>query len=85
MVQYQEDAINDLLKCGPGTAKVLPKQTVEAKCEYTFILKFGGNPPPMVQLTNPTDQPQYPIPNNINGTNSLQDPTTPPELFLYNF
>lgn len=85
MVQYQEDAINDLLKCGPGTAKVLPKQTVEAKCEYTFILKFGGNPPPMVQLTDPTEQAQYPIPNNIISTNSLQDPTTPPELFLYNF
>lgn len=85
MVQYQEPAINDLLKCGPGTAKVLPKQTVEAKCEYTFIFKFGGNPAPMVQLKDPTDQPQYPIPNNISSTNSLQDPTTPPELFLYNF
>ncbi len=39
----------------------------------------------MVQLTDPTEQPQYPIPSNINNTNSLQDPTTPPELFLYNF
>nr|UGV35462.1 MAG: ORF1 [TTV-like mini virus] len=85
MAQYQEPAINVLLSCGPGTAKIPPKQSVEAKCEYTFILKFGGNPAPMVQLTDPTDQPQYPIPNNIIRTNSLQDPTTPAELFLYNF
>nr|UGV34989.1 MAG: ORF1 [TTV-like mini virus] len=85
MAQYQEPEINNLLKCGPGTAKVDPKQTVEAKCEYKFVLKFGGNPAPMVNLTDPTEQPQFPIPNNLIGTNSLQDPTTPAELFLYNF
>nr|UGV37587.1 MAG: ORF1 [TTV-like mini virus] len=85
MTQYQEQSINILLSCGPGTAKIPPKQSVEAKCEYTFYFKFGGTPAPMVQLTDPTEQPQYPIPSNINNTNSLQDPTTPPELFLYNF
>lgn len=85
MVQYQEPSVNIILSSGPGTAKIAPKQSVEAKCEYTFIFKFGGNPAPMVELTNPTDQPQYPIPNNFSNTTSLQDPTTPPELFLYNF
>lgn len=85
MVQYQEPEINNLLKCGPGTAKVAPKQTVEAKCKYEFYFKFGGTPAPMVEVNNPTEQPFYPIPNNINETTSLQDPTTPSELFLYNF
>nr|UGV35129.1 MAG: ORF1 [TTV-like mini virus] len=85
MVQYQENAINDLLKSGPGTAKVEPKTTVEAKCKYEFVFKFGGNPAPMVELKDPTEQPYFPIPNNIIDTTSLQDPTTPSELFLYNF
>lgn len=85
MVQYQEPAINNLLKCGPGTAKVEPKNTVEIKCEYNFQFKIGGNPAPMVDLKNPTDQPTYITPNNIQQTNSLQDPNTPAELFLYNF
>lgn len=85
MVQYQEPSINDLLKTGPGTAKHNGKKTVEAKLEYTFRFKFGGNPAPMVDIKDPTTQPIYPIPSNFISTNSLQDPTTPPELFLYNF
>lgn len=85
MVQYQEPEINNLLKCGPATAKVEPKQTVEAKCQYTFYFKFGGNPAPMVDIKDPTEQPAFPVPNNMLQTTSLQDPTTPPELFLYNF
>nr|UGV35693.1 MAG: ORF1 [TTV-like mini virus] len=85
MVQHQEITINNLLASGPGTAKVDPKKTVEAKMEYIFRFKFGGNPPPMVDLNNPTNQPVYPVPNNELSTNSLQDPTIAPELFLYNF
>nr|UGV34674.1 MAG: ORF1 [TTV-like mini virus] len=85
MVQYQEQAINELLRTGPGVAKFNGKKTVEAKCEYTFYLKFGGSPAPMVNVKDPTEQPQYPIPNKLMQTNSLQDPTTPPEQYLYNF
>nr|UGV34886.1 MAG: ORF1 [TTV-like mini virus] len=85
MVQYQENAVNNLLSCGPGTAKLNGKKTVEAKCEYCFYFKFGGNPPPMVTVKNPREQPQYPIPSNFQQTNSLQDPKTPIEAFLYNF
>nr|UGV34813.1 MAG: ORF1 [TTV-like mini virus]UGV34823.1 MAG: ORF1 [TTV-like mini virus] len=85
MVQHQELAINNLLASGPGTAKLNGKETVEAKMAYTFRFKFGGNPPPMVDLKDPTKQPVYPMPNNNISTNSLQDPTISPELFLYNF
>lgn len=85
MIQYQEQAINDLLSTGPGTAKLNGKKTVEAKMEYIFHFKFGGNPAPMVEIKDPTTQTTFPIINNLIGQNSLQDPTTPPELFLYNF
>ncbi len=85
MVQYQEQAINDLLQTGPGTAKFNGKKTVEGKCLYTFYFKFGGAPPPMVHIKDPTDQPDFPIPNQIMETTSLQDPTCPPEQYLYNF
>lgn len=85
MVQYQEQAINNILSTGPGTAKIEPKKTVEAKMHYCFYFKFGGNPAPMVDLKDPTQQTTFPIINNLIQTNSLQDPSTPPELFLYNF
>nr|UGV36135.1 MAG: ORF1 [TTV-like mini virus] len=85
MIQYQEQAINTLLSTGPGVAKFNGKKTVEAKCHYTFYFKFGGSPAPMVDVKDPTNQPSFVIPNNFLETNSLQDPTTPPELFLYNF
>lgn len=84
-VQYQERAINELLRTGPGVAKLGDKNTVEAKCEYNFVFKFGGTPPPMVHVKDPTDQPTFPIPNQLFETTSLQDPTTPAELYLYNF
>nr|UGV36117.1 MAG: ORF1 [TTV-like mini virus] len=84
-VQYQEQAINNLLSTGPGTAKMYNIQNAEAKLKYEFVFKFGGNPAPMVELKDPTEQPKFPIFNNILQTNSLQDPTTPPEYFLWNF
>lgn len=85
MVQYQEQSINVLLSTGPGVAKLNGKNTVEAKMKYVFYFKFGGNPAPMVDVSDPTKQPIYPMPNNFIQTNSLQDPATPPDLFLYNF
>nr|UGV34568.1 MAG: ORF1 [TTV-like mini virus] len=84
-VQFQEPAVNTLLQTGPATPKFGEKNMVEAKLKYDFYFKFGGDPAPMVDVKNPTQQPQFPIPNNGLQTTSLQDPRTPPELFLYNF
>nr|UGV38537.1 MAG: ORF1 [TTV-like mini virus] len=84
-VQYQETAINELLRTGPGVAKFNGKKTVEAKAEYIFYCKFGGSPAPMVNIKDPTEQPNFTIPDKLIQTNSLQDPTTPPEFYLYNF
>nr|UGV34791.1 MAG: ORF1 [TTV-like mini virus] len=83
--QYQQQSINDILSCGPGTPKIIPKNSVEAKCEYIFHLKFGGCPAPMSIVENPADQPKFPVPNNMYENTSLQSPALPISEFLYNF
>nr|UPW35051.1 ORF1 [Torque teno mini virus 4] len=83
--QYQQTAINDIISTGPGTPKIDPKKSVEAKAEYIFHLKFGGCPAPMSIVENPADQPKFPVPNNMFETTSLQSPTLPITDFLYNF
>ncbi|BAB19326.1 unnamed protein product [Torque teno mini virus 4] len=82
MVQYQQQTINNILTCGPGTPKYNGKNTVEAKLEYSFKFKFGGCPPPMAALEDPCKQPTYQIPQT---TTMLQDPTTPLQYYLWNF
>lgn len=85
MVQYQEEMVNEIVKCGPGTAKLHTVKTGEAHAKYTFYLKFGGNPPPMTTIINPQDQPYYAVPSNVFQTTSLQNPGTPIQYYLSNF
>nr|UGV34253.1 MAG: ORF1 [TTV-like mini virus]UGV34515.1 MAG: ORF1 [TTV-like mini virus] len=83
--QYQQEAVNDICLTGPGTPKIPPGVTVEAKVKYNFYFKWGGDLPPMSEITDPTEQPIYPIPNNFTQTTSLQNPETAPEHYLYSF
>nr|UGV34829.1 MAG: ORF1 [TTV-like mini virus] len=83
--QYQQMSINNIVGCGPGSPRIDPKNSVEAKAEYIFSLKFGGCPAPMSIVENPTEQPKFPVPNNMYETNSLQSPAMPITDFLYNF
>nr|UGV42564.1 MAG: ORF1 [TTV-like mini virus] len=84
-LKFQLDVINSICQTGPATVK-LPKDTsVEAHVYYKFHFKIGGAPPPMELVKDPTSQPIWTIPNNINETPSLQSPGTPFEHFLYNF
>lgn len=85
--KFQQVSINDICKSGPGTPKMDSKKTVEAKCEYTFYFKVGGNPAQIEKIKDPTEQGKWPIPtaNNLFPPNSLQSPTSPVEYFLYNF
>ena len=39
----------------------------------------------MLTVDNPAQQGTYPIPRNSITSNSLQNPATPPEYFLYSF
>lgn len=83
--QYQQEMVNNICVSGPGTPKIPDGTTVEAKVKYTFHFKWGGELPPMSTLTDPTEQERYPIPNNDMPTNSLQNPTTAAETYLYHF
>lgn len=83
--QFQQTSICNITSSGPGSPKIPPLNSIESKIDYTFYFKFGGNPPPMDTLTDPSKQPDIHLPSNILQTTSLQNPTTRPENYLYTF
>nr|UGV36182.1 MAG: ORF1 [TTV-like mini virus] len=84
-VAFQTRSINSIASCGPATVKLPKDISCESHVRYRFYFKVGGQPPPMSILTNPTEQPKYPIPNNLISTPSLQSPATPIEQLLWSF
>lgn len=84
-VGFQEETIESIIETGPGIAKFGTKKSFECKMKYSFYWKFGGCPPKMEKITDPTEQPVYPVPNSENSTYSLQNPNMPPEALLYTF
>nr|UGV34187.1 MAG: ORF1 [TTV-like mini virus] len=84
-VQFQQTSICAITSSGPGSPKIPPLNSIESKIDYTFYFKFGGNPPPMDTLTDPSKQPDIHLPSNFLQTTSLQNPTTRPENYLYTF
>lgn len=83
--QFQQITTNNIGLSGPGSVKTPTMQAVQAKCLYTFYFKWGGNPPPMQPITDPTKQPHFNLPFNITKTTSLQNPATSPAYSLYTF
>lgn len=83
--QHQQEILNTICLTGPGTPKISKGTTVECKIKYCFYFKWGGDLPPMSTMEDPTDKPTYPIPGNIRTTNSLQNPESAPETYLYDF
>lgn len=83
--QMQQTTINTIALSGPASPKQPPLESIQAKVNYTFYFKWGGNPPPMDTITDPKDQIHYHIPTNVRQTTSLQNPTTNPEYYLYAF
>lgn len=84
-VQMQQVTINTICATGPGSPKQPPLNSIEAKIEYDFTFKWGGNPPPMSTITDPKEQPEIHLPSNLQQTNSLQNPANDPASYLYNF
>lgn len=83
--QMQQMITNTIALAGPGSPKLPPLNSVEAKIEYTFHFKWGGNPPPMSSITDPKLLQEYHVPTKIRQTNSLQNPASRPERLLYTF
>lgn len=83
--QYQTQMSNTIAYSGPGSPKLPPLESGECKMAYSFYFKWGGNPPPMDKIEDPKDIPSYPMPSNLIGTNSLQNPASHPENVLWTF
>nr|UGV34821.1 MAG: ORF1 [TTV-like mini virus] len=82
---YQQQTIELIASTGPGTPKIPPKQSVEAKLKYSFCFKFGGCAPKMDTIKDPGKQEVYPMPSNQFNPYALQNPATRPETYLYQF
>lgn len=83
--QFQQIITNTIALSGPGSPKIPPLNAVEAKIDYSFLFKWGGNLPPMSNITDPKELQEYHVPTNIRQTNSLQNPASRPERLLYSF
>nr|UGV37864.1 MAG: ORF1 [TTV-like mini virus] len=83
-IQFQNESINNITKCGPGITK-LETHSEEIKIKYSFNFNWGGAPAKMITVDNPIEQPMYPIPRNFNESTSLQSPTQNFETVLYTF
>lgn len=83
--QYQENALNNIALCGPGVPKLDWRKTLEAKFQYTFYFKFGGNTAPMADIHDPRTLPYFVMPSNEQQTTSLQNPESPVEIYLQSF
>nr|UGV38918.1 MAG: ORF1 [TTV-like mini virus] len=84
-LKYQLRAIEALVRTGPGIPKLGGRKSEEAKLKYQFYFKFGGCPPKMDTIDDPTKQETYPVPGFQPPTYSLQNPTYPQEYYLYQF
>nr|UGV38596.1 MAG: ORF1 [TTV-like mini virus] len=84
-VQYQTQQLNNIALTGPGSPKLYQKTSEQITIKYDFYFKWGGNPPKMVTVNNPTKQNVYPIPSDEYATNSLQSPAQAIETMLYSF
>ncbi len=81
--QYQKDAIEQLLMCGPAVCK--NKTQIQAHIQYNFFFKWGGNPTSMENVYDPCSQPTYPLPNKILETPEIENPENDPTKQLYRF
>nr|UGV36925.1 MAG: ORF1 [TTV-like mini virus] len=73
-VKFQERQIENICQTGPGTVKT-STQSIEAHIRYCFYFKWGGCPNEIEKITDPADQPHFPVPNNVLQGPEIQDPT----------
>nr|UGV36369.1 MAG: ORF1 [TTV-like mini virus] len=81
--RYQKEAIENILMSGPGVCKSETQRAISAQMKYSFFFKWGGNPATMETIADPTSQPTFAIPNNLQKTNEIIDPTTSISNYIY--
>nr|UGV36923.1 MAG: ORF1 [TTV-like mini virus] len=74
-VKFQERQIENICETGPGTAKT-SATSIEAHIKYCFYFKWGGCPNELENITDPGQQPHFPVPNNELQGPEIQDPNT---------
>lgn len=84
-VQYQTMEMNTIIGSGPGIPYLPESISENIQMYYSFKWSWGGSPPRIVNIDNPSHQITYPIPNSEHDTTSLQNPRTAPETLLYSF
>nr|UHM27130.1 MAG: ORF1 [Torque teno midi virus] len=82
---YQQQAINNIVKCGPYIPKTEGKKSNwELLLKYTFFFKWGGAQPPLGHVSDPAEKPDYIVPDKLYQTIQIQDPKTQiPESILH--
>lgn len=82
---YQQEAIEELLMCGPAVPRSDCSKTIQAHMLYKFYFKWGGNPSTMETVADPASQPTYPLPSGQFQNNEINDPSTDIKDLLYTF
>nr|UGV36730.1 MAG: ORF1 [TTV-like mini virus]UGV37301.1 MAG: ORF1 [TTV-like mini virus] len=82
-LEMQEEQLEQISQTGPFTPKINHTKNIQIHCFYNLAFKWGGCPAPMEIITDPANQEKFPIPNYINQTIEIQDPTTPPQHQLW--
>ena len=82
--KYQQVAIDNICKTGPGTVKT-SKNSIEAHCFYKFYFKWGGCPNELENIADPVQQPKYPLPSKLIQGIEIQNPETSPTKEIYDF
>jgi len=75
-VKHQQKSINNIVSSGPYMPKLENQNldTWELWSNYYFYFKFGGEPLPDAEATDPGQQGSYPIPNNQQQTIQIINP-----------
>nr|UGV36429.1 MAG: ORF1 [TTV-like mini virus] len=81
--QYQKEAIETILSCGPAVCK--NNSQIQAHTHYSFYFKWGGAPQYLEHPYDPCSQPTYAIPRNQLQAPEIENPETDFTKELYRF
>nr|UHM26804.1 MAG: ORF1 [Torque teno midi virus] len=77
-VYHQLSILNYIVMCGPYVPKIDLSQTKnntwELHYNYQFLFKWGGPETPDQPITDPQQQPTYPVPDTLYSTIQIRDP-----------